>query len=96
MSLQGMSLWGTPMLIVGRVGKIMAFAGSVVAVIDIIGPVRIRHWGSRGKRLDIFHLMGQAMEHKAVTFVVVAGSAVNGLAFSLEIGCGGSGFGCVG
>jgi hypothetical protein len=34
-SLQGTSLSGVPMLIVGRGGKITAFVGSIVAIIDI-------------------------------------------------------------
>jgi hypothetical protein len=47
-SLQGMSLWGMiPLLVVGRIGKIMSFIGGVVAVVDILGPDRIRQWASR-------------------------------------------------
>src|SRR6478672_11546884 len=43
-----MSLWGMiPLLVVGRIGKIMSFIGGVVAVVDILGPDRIRQWATR-------------------------------------------------
>jgi hypothetical protein len=38
------------MLIVGRGGKIMSFVGSIVVVIDIIGPESIREWAARTRR----------------------------------------------
>ena len=50
--LDGMALYGVPILIIGRIGKVMAFVGSVVTVIDIIGPARIREWGGRAKNFD--------------------------------------------
>lgn len=50
-SVQGMSLWGIlPVLVIGRLGKVMAFIGSVVAVIDIVGPDNIRQWADRIRR----------------------------------------------
>jgi len=49
-SVQGMLLWGIPMLIVGRAGKIISFIGAIVAVVDIVGPARIRQWASRTQR----------------------------------------------
>jgi hypothetical protein len=79
-SVQGMSLWGMPMLVVGRVGKIMAFAGSVVAVIDIIGPTRIREWGARTKRANPQKLTERIQENPhygALTLAfAVAGSVI--------------------
>ena len=48
-SLQGMALWGFPMLVVGRTAKVVGFSGGVVAVIDIVGPARIRTWGRRAR-----------------------------------------------
>jgi hypothetical protein len=41
------ALWGLPMLVVGRIGKVMAFVGSIVAVVDIIGPDNIELWAAR-------------------------------------------------
>src|SRR4051794_23308087 len=62
-SVQGMSLWGVmPMLVVGRLGKVMAFIGTIVAVIDIIGPARIREWAARGKRRDVKGPVGRVIE----------------------------------
>jgi hypothetical protein len=42
-----MSISGMPVIAIGRVGKVMAFIGGVVAVIDIIGPDNIRAWAER-------------------------------------------------
>lgn len=39
-------LWGTSVLWWGRIGKLMQFAAAWAIVIEIIGPVRLRRWGS--------------------------------------------------
>lgn len=42
-----MSLYGFPMIWVGRVAKVLAFVGGLVVVLDIIGPTRIKALGDR-------------------------------------------------
>ena len=39
-------LWGISVLWWGRIGKLMQFAAAWVLVIEIIGPERLRGWGS--------------------------------------------------
>jgi hypothetical protein len=41
-SLSGLSLWGVPFLILGRIGKVMQYTGGLVAVLDLIGENRLR------------------------------------------------------
>jgi hypothetical protein len=48
-ALNGMSLWGIPMIWWGRAGKIAAFLGGLTVVLDVIGPDRIREFGVRVK-----------------------------------------------
>jgi sorbitol-specific phosphotransferase system component IIC len=54
--LDDMAIYGIPMLAVGRLGKIVSFLASIVAVIDIIGPDQIRRWARRASRgeLDLY------------------------------------------
>jgi hypothetical protein len=61
-SVQSMSLWGIPVIVVGRVGKVMSFIGSIAAVIDLIGPERIREWGGRARSTRFGRLVKRADE----------------------------------
>src|SRR4051794_32158273 len=40
-----MNMWGAPMLVVGRVGKVVGFLGGAVVIVDLIGTDRIKEWG---------------------------------------------------
>ncbi|MDT7784367.1 MAG: hypothetical protein QOF58_2786 [Pseudonocardiales bacterium] len=51
-SMQQVVLWGMPLVWWGRAGKAAQFLAGLVALLDIIGPVRLRTWagGSAGSR----------------------------------------------
>jgi hypothetical protein len=38
-------MWGEPMLVWGRVGKVLQFLGALTVIVDIIGPDRLRRFG---------------------------------------------------
>ena len=38
------SIWGVPVLLIGRIGKIVQYTGGLVAILDIIGPERLQDW----------------------------------------------------
>ncbi|MEU0515594.1 hypothetical protein [Amycolatopsis sp. NPDC006125] len=40
-SLAGYEMWGLPTLWWGRIGKLLQFAGGLIAVLDLIGPARL-------------------------------------------------------
>ncbi|WP_433237774.1 hypothetical protein ACQPYK_29570 [Streptosporangium sp. CA-135522] len=42
----GHTLYGMPMVWVGRLGKIVAFVSALSALVDILGPERIRAYGT--------------------------------------------------
>ncbi|SED59742.1 hypothetical protein SAMN04489727_8519 [Amycolatopsis tolypomycina] len=43
----GAQLWGLPMLVWGRIGKGLQFAGGLTVVLDLVGPERLRAFGKR-------------------------------------------------
>ncbi|MEU5695443.1 hypothetical protein [Actinosynnema sp. NPDC020468] len=40
-------LWGLPMLVWGRTGKLLQFAAGLTVVLDLVGPERLREFGNR-------------------------------------------------
>lgn len=67
-SLDGMRMWGLPMLWWGRIGKLMQFAGGLIAVLDIIGSERIL------KLADRFKQKGKELERRPSTIAVGIGA----------------------
>ena len=53
-----MSLWGIPILWWGRLGMILQFVGVIVAILDLLGPDRLRNLGRR-LRLNPFSRFGE-------------------------------------
>ncbi|RCG28978.1 hypothetical protein DQ384_21720 [Sphaerisporangium album] len=51
-TLRDADLFGLNMLWWGRLGKIGAFLGGMTAVLDVLGPERIREYGGRIRRLS--------------------------------------------
>ncbi|MCX2953141.1 hypothetical protein [Lentzea sp. NEAU-D7] len=52
-SLAGTTMWGQQMLFWGRTGKLVQFAGGLVAVLDIVGSDRVEAWGRQLKERSV-------------------------------------------
>ncbi|MDP4501055.1 hypothetical protein [Nonomuraea turcica] len=48
------TIYGISILGLGRVGKVVSFIAGMTVILDIIGPDRIRQFGSRHKRFEPF------------------------------------------
>lgn len=46
------TLYGWPILALGRAGKVVAFLSGMTVVLDVIGPERLREFGAKHKRYE--------------------------------------------
>lgn len=78
-------LWGWPMLIWGRTGKLLQFAAGLTVILDLVGPDPLREFGNRlrrqswrelADRLELPVMLGGAFYIAAYTAVPIVGTVI--------------------